>query len=306
MDFASIDFETATSKRDSACALGLCVVRAGTIVSERAWVIQPPNNAYDPVNTQIHGMSPASTADAPSFGDVAEEILDSVADLPLVAHNATFDMSVLRNSLDAIGAPYPFTDYYCTLLLSRAHWPDLVAHSLPIVCAQFGLTLDHHDPAADAHAAASILLKIANDHAAQDIQTVSTMLGIMGGQLRDWGYSPCSSSNARPTQRQVFRISSPKQANRMDSDRPFFEAEVAFTGTLITMTRSTAMRLVAKQGGRPRDDVSLLTDYLIVGPDEYHSLEEGLPDKHLAAALELKAGGRPIVILTEQEFFDYI
>ncbi len=45
--WVAIDFETATREANSACALGLAVVRDGRIERAESWLIQPPFNEYE-------------------------------------------------------------------------------------------------------------------------------------------------------------------------------------------------------------------------------------------------------------------
>ena len=47
--FAAIDFETATSERNSACAVGVIVFEHGTPADTLSSLIRPPGNRYDPV-----------------------------------------------------------------------------------------------------------------------------------------------------------------------------------------------------------------------------------------------------------------
>ena len=47
MTFTTIDFETATSNRNSACAVGIVTVENRIITEEYYTLIQPPNNEYN-------------------------------------------------------------------------------------------------------------------------------------------------------------------------------------------------------------------------------------------------------------------
>jgi DNA polymerase-3 subunit epsilon len=305
MRFAAIDFETATPKRDSACALGVCIVEDSVIVEQTAWLIQPPRNEYHAFNISIHGITPEDTKHAPSFAEVASEVGRMLDGLPLVAHNASFDMSVLRNGCDTYALAYPQTDYYCTLVLSRVHWPDLPGYSLPLVLARCGMTHVHHDAGEDAVAAAQVLLQIANDTHESEIDALADSLGVTRGRLYGRGYEPCSGC-ARRHRDSAFRVSDLECATDADPSHPFYDADIAFTGTLLSMTRPEAMRLVAERGGRPRTSVNRLTEYLVVGSVEYRSLETGEPSRKMKSALALRESGCPVVILSEAEFLEYL
>lgn len=307
MDFAVIDFETATSRRDSACALGMCLVADGAVTETRHWLIRPPANEYSDFNRGIHGIGPEDTRDAPEFVAVFEQALQWSGPLPLVAHNAAFDLSVVRYALDSAGVGYPRRDYYCTLLMSRAHWPTLPGYSLPIVAACCDVGLDHHHAESDALAAAKVLLRIAQDRDSSDLEQLSRGLGLSAGHLNEWGYSPCSlKTGVAATPKTKLKVGQIESNTGADPAHPFFDADIAFTGTLLSMSRDTAMTLVGERGGRPRTSVSIRTEYLVVGSVEYRSLLTGEPSRKMQKALELRDSGAPVVILSEQEFLEHL
>ncbi|MCW2927886.1 MAG: 3-5 exonuclease [Thermoleophilia bacterium] len=156
MRWAAVDFETATSSRSSACALGVVVVEDGIELHRQAWLIRPPRNAYDVGNIAIHGIRPMDTEEAPEFGDVWGEAMELIGDRPLVAHNAGFDVGVIRRSCEEFRLQPPSARYLCTVQLSRRTWPDLTAHKLPIVAGHVGAQLNHHDALSDAAACSTI------------------------------------------------------------------------------------------------------------------------------------------------------
>jgi len=307
MRFAALDFETAAGPRDTACALGVCIVEDGQVWERHSWLIRPPDNEYAEYNVRLHGIRPEDTADAPEFPDVLAEAWPVLAGYPLVAHNASFDMSVLRRGFEMANMDYPHADYFCTMVASRVHWPELPAHSLPIVYAHCGGMHRHHDAAEDAEAAAGIALNLAAELQQDSITLTATALGVQMGRLRDWGYAPCrgaGSASRRPSNR--TRAADFVPNGDADQGHPLFDADVAFTGTLVSMEREDAKALVARCGGRPRSNVSKRTEYLVVGSIEYRSLATGQPSSKMQKALTLRAEGCPLTILSEQEFLEYV
>lgn len=198
MRFLSIDFETATPSRDSACAVGVALVDGGRIVSSDSYLIRPPRNRYDRFNIGVHGITPEMTEDAASFTDVMDAVLAVSDGLPLLAHNASFDMSVLRAGFERSARAFPVRDYYCTLLMSRSALPGLPDYRLPTVLgAVGGVMVDHHDPRADAEACAQIALALGRLSAADSLEALSADVGMQAGRLAEWGYSPCRCSGGR-------------------------------------------------------------------------------------------------------------
>lgn len=74
VDFVAIDFETATSDPNSACAVGLAFVVGLRVVATTHHLIQPPGNRYDQGNIHVHGIYPEDTEHAPDFLTVWQEL----------------------------------------------------------------------------------------------------------------------------------------------------------------------------------------------------------------------------------------
>lgn len=148
-DFIAIDFETATSQRASICEAGICVVRGGQIAETRSWLVRPPGNEYSYWNTRIHGIRPSDTVGAPEFPEVWAEICAYLKNTPvLVAHNAAFDISCIRYSLDLYGIQKPSASYYCSLRAARRLY-DFDCNTLDYLCSQFLIPCGHHHRAGD-------------------------------------------------------------------------------------------------------------------------------------------------------------
>jgi DNA polymerase-3 subunit epsilon len=87
----------------------------------------------------VHGLSDIFLSDKPRFADKAEELLEFIADSPLVAHNASFDFGFLNHELDRCGrGPVCMTRMVDTLVLARTRHPG-AKHSLDALCTRFGV-----------------------------------------------------------------------------------------------------------------------------------------------------------------------
>lgn len=149
LNFIAIDFETATGSRASICEAGICEVHDGLIVDTCSWLVQPPFNQYSYFNTLIHGIRPEDTAGSPAFPEVWQHIARRLEATPvLVAHNAAFDMSCIRGSLEYYGLPKPRATYYCSLRAAR-HIYDFPCNKLDYLCNQFEINCDNHHRAGD-------------------------------------------------------------------------------------------------------------------------------------------------------------
>lgn len=71
MNFVAIDFETATSDRNSPCEIGLTFVENWEIKETRSWLIKPKCYPYfNPVNISIHGIRPEHVVNEPEFDEI--------------------------------------------------------------------------------------------------------------------------------------------------------------------------------------------------------------------------------------------
>jgi len=162
MNYVAIDFETATSKRNSVCSVGIVTVEDGEIIEEFHALIQPPNNEYNWHNIQVHGITEDDTINSPSFEHVYPEIKKRLAGKITVAHNESFDRSVLKNSMLDIGIDYSDIDlpekWECTLKIHKTM--GYQPAKLNVCCEYHGIELQHHDALSDARGCAK-LYKIA-------------------------------------------------------------------------------------------------------------------------------------------------
>jgi DNA polymerase-3 subunit epsilon len=158
MNFIAIDFETAKYSRESACAVGLVKFRDGKAIDSFYSLIRPPILYIRPDFTDIHGITVDDVVDALSFEELWEtDILPFIGNMPLAAHNAPFDMGVLRAVLEWYELPVPALNYFCTLVLSRNVWPELSSHSLPNLGKHFGIQYEAHNALDDAGTCGDII-----------------------------------------------------------------------------------------------------------------------------------------------------
>lgn len=161
MNFTAIDFETATGRRSSACAVGIVTVENGQITDEFYSLIQPPGNEYFGMNIRVHGIRPADTADAPTFADLYPTIRPLLQGRALVAHNESFDRSVLRRTMEHYGLDYAELGlaerWECTMRIYQAK--GFVPYRLNACCERLGITLRHHEALSDAIGCAHLYLR---------------------------------------------------------------------------------------------------------------------------------------------------
>lgn len=160
MNFTAIDFETATPRRSSACAVGIVAVENGKITEKYVSLIQPPENRIWGKFTAIHGISWRDTLDAPTFAELYPEIRQRLFGRTLVAHNANFDRDVLQQTMAYYRLDYTdlqLPDWECTLGIYRAK--GFKPADLATCCNRLNIPLNHHEALSDALACAELYLK---------------------------------------------------------------------------------------------------------------------------------------------------
>ena len=162
MNFVSIDFETAKNSRESACSVGLVKYRDGKATDTYYSLIRPPELYIRPDFTEIHGLTVDDVKDAPTFADLWDSAIKPfVGALPLAAHNAPFDMSVLWAVLECYELEIPALPYFCTCSLARCTWPELKSHALASLAEYFGIVYNAHNALADAETCGKFVLMAA-------------------------------------------------------------------------------------------------------------------------------------------------
>ena len=177
MNFIAIDFETAHA--EFPCEIGLTRVQNGEIIESKSWLIKPACFPYmNPWNQRVHGISSADVSNAHSFEDLWSELKLWLDDSYLVAHNAAFDMRVLRATLAYYDLAIPWAEYFCSVSLSRKTWKHLPSHSLGVVSQFHNIQFNHHRAGDDAEACAKIALKAFVEANASSVQEGLKKLGV--------------------------------------------------------------------------------------------------------------------------------
>ncbi|WEK62603.1 MAG: 3'-5' exonuclease [Candidatus Microbacterium colombiense] len=180
LDFTAIDFETANSSPASACSVGLVRVRDGDVVAATGWLIQPPagHDEFQEWNVKIHGIRPEDVRSAATWTEQFDRLCAFAGADVLVAHNAGFDLNVLRRASEATGEICPPYRSLCSLQVARKTY-DLDSYRLPSAAAAAGFAeFAHHDALADARACAQIVIDSAHRAGADDVHDLAGLLGL--------------------------------------------------------------------------------------------------------------------------------
>ena len=304
MDFITIDFETATNERNSACEIGLAFVKNDKIIDTKSWLIKPIQYPYfNPFNISIHGIKPDDVAHKPEFPEIWKEIKPLVENQFVIAHNAGFDFSVLRKTLVYYKLPFPKLNYSCSYIFSKKVWSNLSSYDLKTLCSLNNIPLKHHRAENDARACAELSLIAFSKSGVLTIDDFPDKLKTTVGQLFSGGYKPSESSR-------IYTPNNPKEIasnpNKHNPESIFYGKTVVFTGTLSSMVRADAQQIIADIGGLNGKTVTLETDYLIVGQQDYRIVGEDNMSNKQAKAVKMIEKGAKLEILSEYDFLNSI
>ena len=155
--FVAIDFETANYLPDSACAIGLVVVKDSRIVRREHHLIRPPQEHF--AFTHIHGITWDDVRGAPTFAGLWPLLEEIIGDADfLAAHNASFDRRVMESCCRTYGLDRTARPFVCTVNVARKVW-RLFPTKLPDVCRHLNIPLVHHQADSDAEACARIVIE---------------------------------------------------------------------------------------------------------------------------------------------------
>lgn len=162
--FIAFDVETPNRFNNRMSAIGVTVVEGGRI-TEEYYSLVDPETYFDYFNTRLTGIDEDAVADAPAFPEVWRKIEPLMSSGVLAAHNAVFDLGVLKKCLHDYGIDWrKSARYLCTVQMGRQLLPGM-SHKLDALCGYYGIALQHHHAGSDSAACAKILLRYIQDGA---------------------------------------------------------------------------------------------------------------------------------------------
>ncbi len=265
--FTALDFETANSDRTSICAVGIVRVEAGRIVSKTHQLINP-QAPFQYWNTKVHGITQFDVRNAPTFPEYWASIREHFSDV-VVAHNAAFDISCLRTTIDHFGLDCPLFDYYCTLCISRKNL-HLTSHKLDAVARYFQLpAFNHHNALDDAIICAKIFHRLRNSF---DVSPFRKSFVIEQKIKKHQSKRASMAEITMRNKRIDIARSVGLNGGRVDDADSFFDySEIDFSksfmvvGKFAEMTIKQVEGLVLHRGGVVKSRIDEYPDYVVVG-----------------------------------------
>lgn len=301
MKVVAIDFETANSQRCSACSIGIAVADENRNITCHHFLIKPVPCDFNDLNIHIHGITPDDVINEPTLPELWPQIWPLLDGALVIAHNAPFDVSVLRASLDGQGGAFSF-EYVDTCAMARDFLPNLPNHKLNTLCDYFNIELDHHKADSDSKAALELffrLLDIVGYPTTEVFMKKHTnLLNIYKNSCKYQQDSNRYAKFFQDTAIDMDKIYAYKAAYPLPG---IANKSFCLTGKYITFDRQRLFELIRLFGGIVDVDVTCTTDFLIKG-----NIPTTKKRANLQKAEDLQAAGGHIQIITEDNFWKMI
>ncbi|MCB9524214.1 MAG: hypothetical protein H6702_12720 [Myxococcales bacterium] len=206
--------------------------------------------------SKVHGIHDADVQGAPTFGQLAAALISLMSSRVVVAHNAAFDVGMLKAEFRRLSRVEPFP-YLCTMRLPKllgfgdGNWP------LWWACQQFGTAVPRNAHAArdDAEATCGLLHKLVErsaDITFRELATTARRLKLWDDFLNSVG------SHLVPAPPRIVHAGQlplrPRQGNDPDEARPDSAAQRYLDAVLaavedLRLTPAERERLIALRSG---------------------------------------------------------
>jgi DNA polymerase-3 subunit epsilon len=183
-------FDTETTGFDpktGARVLEIAVVRIDANGNEiDAWSsLCQPGVGVDLGATHIHGITAEMLDGAPNFADIVGNFIATVKGSILMAHNAPFDLNMMRNEFRLAGLIWPEHQVGDTLVAARKLLPGLPSYKLGSLAEHLGIGFkgEAHTALADTRVTAGLathLLKLTPEKVWPDTSSVAWPVAVPG------------------------------------------------------------------------------------------------------------------------------
>ena len=328
---AVIDFETANSRSNSACQLGLVRLEDWRVVEEKEWLIRPRRLFFSPQCVRVHGITARDCLTSPEWDRVWDELHPMIDGCVIIAHNVGFDAAVLQGTCQLYDIAVPQFDLQCTRLIAKRAWPGQSGYGLAAMAERLSIQFQHHNALEDARACAKIAMAAAEQARATDLESLEDKLGLTRGRI--WVDQIRQPRTVRRTrvemvaepqaryQPKLFRTDgTPSRTDqirktRLRADailagcedvRPLAGKYVVLMHTLLGLDRDDSVAFLTKLGAVVQSKMNLQTNYVIMGTVDPNQTAESNSSLHVDQVAQRNQDGQPIRILTQRQLLAVI
>jgi DNA polymerase-3 subunit epsilon len=284
IDFVSIDVETANADMASICQIGVAKYVEGKLTEEWSSLVDP-EDYFDFVNIDIHGITEEDVDGSPTFPEVVSKLGGFLNNAICVSHTH-FDRVSISRALTKYGLSEFNSIWLDSARVARRAWEEFAwsGYGLANVCNKIGHSFKHHDALEDAKASAQVLL---------------AAIEATGLDVQSWlrrvkqPIDPTNTSSGSAITRDG------------DPEGELYGEVMVFTGAL-EIPRREAAYLAARIGCSVAAGVTKKTSLLVVGDQDVSKLAgKEKSSKHIKAEQLIKKGQK-IRIIKESDFKELV
>lgn len=163
MKFAIVDIETTggTYKNTRITDIAILIHDGEKVIDEFKSLVNPEARIPEFI-VRLTGISDEMVAKAPKFYEIAKEIVEFTEDCVFVAHNVSFDYTIVRNEFKALGYDYR-REHLCTVRASKYVIPGYKSYSLGKISRDLGIKIQNRHRAYGDALATSELFSIIHE-----------------------------------------------------------------------------------------------------------------------------------------------
>ena len=222
--YISIDLETTglNPRWDKITEIGAVKVIDGTVTGTFSTLVNP-GRKLDPEIAALTGIRDEELKTAPVIGQILPDLLEFLADLPLLGHSVLFDFSFFNKA--AVDQRIEFRKQAVdTLRIARKYLSQLEHRNLDFLCAYYGIPHQAHRALEDAVATQALYRRLAEQF----------------GETGDSLFEPVE---------QAFRVKRDTPATRFQKDKLYLLArrhKIELGVDVEQLSRSEASRMTDK------------------------------------------------------------
>ncbi len=314
-----LDFETTglDTHREHVIEIGAVKLMGGSVVGSFGTLVNP-GVPLKPKITEITNITDAMLAGQPSAETAIPQLMDFIGDCAVAAHNASFDISMLRTELKRLGQTFaaPQID---TLSFARKLYPQLKSHRLGAVCRALGVSLkDAHRAVNDAAATAQCLARMMEDARAKGASRLEDLNQVLTGGAMGENYHIILLASTQKGMENLNRIVSEGHLKyfRRVPHVPRQVLQKYREGLIVGSACEAGELFRAVLSGAPEDELKKIArfyDYLEIQPvgnNEFLIREERVPNEEALRDLNRRIValgetlGIPVVATGDVHFLD--
>jgi len=178
--YIAFDFETTGLSHENDRIIEIAAIKfEGGEAVDRFVTLVNPERPIDSFITEITNISNSMVSNSPVEMDIIDDLLDFLGDIPLVAHNTSFDISFVKTLCDRYDKEYVERPLYDTLQLARTFLFFHPTHNLGSVSEYFNLSaVGAHRAEADTENTGIIFQHLLHEAASYPLEVFSKILAI--------------------------------------------------------------------------------------------------------------------------------